>query len=629
MCMIESMRRKSSFVIIICLFLWIGADVNNVSGWEVDALQRKLQEKGANWTAGETSLSHLSTEEFKQMLGLKFHRQIKTVPLTVRSSRTAIPYALAPSHDWRNYEGDNWITSVKNQQQCGSCYSFATLGTIETLIRMDQGDPDLEVDLAEQYLVSCGPSGNYGGFDYGGCTGNYTYYVADFLMSTGVPDEACFPYDANQIEGTEPSCENACVDVTSRVEKISGWSYIAPNATYYMPQPDQIKAVLVNKPVPCGMIVYEDLKSYAGGIYEPLDDPGNLELGGHLVCIIGYDDSQSCWIVKNSWGADWGESGFFRIAYSQTSESSLTLFGLESLELNYEETGTTTTTAPNSTTTTVLFTTTTTTIEPEDIPNLATCTPPGWSHPIIPSSQQGTNVYNSGIDVLYPSPKKTFIDFALCNENNSDVTESFFVTLYIDEVEAFTVEVEDVIDGKSCKSWMDEQFALSEGQHTIKIVVDVYDDVVEANEDDNILEMSFTWEAALWSGLYREMFGNDYTEDVHLLRNFRDERLLANKKGKIYVDMLYRNSLEIASLLLKDEDLRIHTASVIEQLIPELALLLNGEKVVISSQMVFVIEDLLDEFGTKASPRVKRAVKKVKKEIKKGEIFNQLGIKIE
>jgi len=58
-------------------------------------------------------------------------------------------------------------------------------------------------------------------------------------------------------------------------------------------------------------------------------------------------------------------------------------------------------------------------------------------------------------------------------------------------------------------------------------------------------------------------------------------------------------------------------------------LLLNGEKVVVFSQMIFVIENLLDEFGAKASPRVKSAVGKVKKEIEKGEVFNQLGIKIE
>ncbi len=290
--------------------------------------------------------------------------------------------------------------------------------------------------------------------------------------------------------------------------------------------------------------------------------------------------------------------------------------------------GPVTTTIGSSTTTTIPVTTTTT-ISPEDMPNLVPCAPYRWSSPIVPSSQQGTNTHNPGIDVLYPTPRKTYIDFAFCNENNSDVTESFSVALYIDEVEAFTVEVEDVIAGKSYKSWTDEQFGLAEGQHMIKIVVDVYDDVIEANEDDNTLEMSFTWKAALWPGLYREMFGNDYTEEIHLLRDFRDKRLISSKKGKTYVDMLYRNSFEIASLLLKDEGLRVHTASVIEQLLPELALLLNGEKVEMSSQMIFAIEDLLNEFGAKASPSVKRAVKRVRKEIKEGEVFDQLGIEIE
>lgn len=626
--MLESMRIKSVFVVMMCLFLYMGTNANHASGLDVDALQIKLQERAARWMAGETSLSHLSREEFKEMLGLRLTRPMKAVPKTIRSLRTGAPYALPTSHDWRNYGGENWITSIKNQQQCGSCYSFATLATIETLIRLDQGEPDLAVDLAEQYLVSCGPYGNYGGFDYGGCTGNYTYYVADFLMSDGVPDEPCFAYDPDQMVGTEPTCENACVDVASRVEKISGWSYIAPHAAYYMPEPDQIKTVLVNKPVPCGMVVYEDLKYYIGGIYEPLDDPGNLDLGGHLVCIVGYDDSQSCWIVKNSWGADWGESGFFRIAYSQTSESSLTMFGLEALDLDYEEAVSTTTTTLYSTTTTVPFTTTTT-VEPEVMPNLVSCTPPGWSDPIVPSSQQGTHVYNPETDVLYPNPKKTYVDFAFCNETNREVTESFFVSLYIDGVEAFTSEIEDAVDGKTCQSWMDEPFALSEGQHTLKIVVDVYDDVVEANEDDNALEMTFTWEAPLWPGLYRQMFGNDYAEDVHMLRNFRDKRLLTNRKGKVYVDMLYQYSVEIASLLLKDEDLRMHTSDVIGQLIPHISSLLNNERAAVSLQVIFMIENLLNEFEEKASPRVGRAVKEVKEELREGDLLNQLGITIE
>ena len=627
---IECKKREGAFILIMCLFLWVGTDVNSVSGWEIYSLQAKLQEQGARWTAGETSLSHLTPEEFKQMLGLKIQKQIKAVSPTSRPSRIAIPYAVPSSIDWRDNDGENWVTPIKNQQQCGSCYSFATLGTMETLIKLDQGDPDFVVDLSEQYLVSCGPYGNYGGYDYGGCIGNYTYYVADFLMSTGVPDESCFPYDVNQIEGTEPSCDNVCADVASRVEKITGWAYIAPHATNYLPNPDQIKAVLVDKPVPCGMFTYEDLQYYTGGVYEPLPDQESL--GGHLVHIIGYDDSQSCWIVKNSWGTNWGESGFFRIAYSETSESSLTMFGLEALDLDYGEqvtTSTTTTTSVSTTTTVLDTTTTTTTIELDDMPNLMPCTPPGWSHPIVPSSQQGTSTHNPGIDVLYPSPQKTYIDFALCNENNGDATDSFTVVFYIDGVEVFTAEVEDVLEGKSCKSWADKQFSLSEGEHTLKIVVDIYNEVVEADENDNFQEMTFTWEAALWPGLYREMFGDNFAEEVILLRDFRDEILIADRKWRPYVDILYKNSFEIASLLLKDEDLRMHTAVVIKQLLPELVFLLNNKEAMMSSRMISSIDTLLDEFEAKASPGVDITIKGVKKEFRKGEALNQFGIKVE
>ena len=44
--------------------------------------------------------------------------------------------------------------------------------------------------------------------------------------------------------------------------------------------------------------------------------PGEY-VGGHCVCIIGYDDAQKCWIAKNSWGKGWGEQGFFRIGYGE------------------------------------------------------------------------------------------------------------------------------------------------------------------------------------------------------------------------------------------------------------------------------------------------------------------------
>ena len=92
--------------------------------------------------------------------------------------------------------------------------------------------------------------------------------------------------------------------------KISGWSWVANNVT-------DIKESLDNGPVPCGMGVYEDFMYYTGGVYEYTG--GEDYLGGHAVLIVGWDDDpvdapgKSCWIVKNSWGTDWGENGYCRI----------------------------------------------------------------------------------------------------------------------------------------------------------------------------------------------------------------------------------------------------------------------------------------------------------------------------
>jgi hypothetical protein len=376
----------------------------------MEVLQKTLQEKGATWVAGETSLSHLTQEEFKQMLGFQPSLHVGRASQLPEKPRSAVLNTLPSSIDWRSNNGGNWISSVKDQQQCGASYAFAPLVTLETLIKLDRNDPLFDIDLSEQYLVSCGPWGKRNDNDYGGCLGNYSDYIADALMYVGVPDEDCFPYDVNQLTGIEPFCDGACSDWISRVTTITDWSYIAPQATFYLPHPDAIKAVLVNKPVPCGMNIYEDFKNYVAGIYEPLT--GQENLGGHFVSIIGYDDTQSCWIVKNSWGPHWGENGFFRISYNQTTINSLTLFGIEALDLHYGDAITTTTT------TTGPITSTTTSIGSDTLPNVVPCAPSGWTYPIVPASQQGTTVYDFSGDALYPAPQKTYIDFALCNDSD-------------------------------------------------------------------------------------------------------------------------------------------------------------------------------------------------------------------
>jgi hypothetical protein len=344
-------------------------------GWRIENLQKAIHARGHHWTAGRTAVSDLSPEEFKSLLTYRLPEQVRMME---RNASLLAPFAAPASLDWRNYNGGNWISPIKNQRSCGSCYSFATSGTLETLIKLSQGNPGLSIDLAEQYIVSCGPSGTQGSYDYGGCYGNYTNLVADFLLSTGVPDEACFPYASSQQTGTEPPCYNACPDAAARSYKLSDYAFIAGEAGA-IPYPDYIKAVLINKPVPCGMLAYQDFAYYTGGIYEPVpqtDEQG----GGHLVYIIGHDDSQQCWIVKNSWGTDWGETasftpytpgagdgGYFRISYV-TSADSLTLFGSDAIDLSYGGSVITTTISPFTTT---VFSSTTTTAG-------GSCPPPGY-----------------------------------------------------------------------------------------------------------------------------------------------------------------------------------------------------------------------------------------------------------
>lgn len=102
------------------------------------------------------------------------------------------------------------------------------------------------------------------------------------------------------------SCDDKCADWESRLESISGWEWVTNDV-------HAIKTALLNGPVPGGMDVYTDFFYYTGGVYE--QSWGNYE-GGHAVIIIGWDDGNQCWIVKNSWGTGWGEDGYFRIKYN-------------------------------------------------------------------------------------------------------------------------------------------------------------------------------------------------------------------------------------------------------------------------------------------------------------------------
>jgi C1A family cysteine protease len=274
----------------------------------LNEIRDALSEADNPWQAGTTSLSSLSLEEQKRHLGatpppgeptaeeiaeraLEMKDQIREEAL----SAVAAPAAF----DWRNVGGQNYVTPIKNQSSCGSCVAFGTTAAVETTLRKQRGNPNLAVDLSEAHLFFCHARARGRSCS----NGWWPNEALDDFRDKGVADEACYPYNLSNTD-----CSGLCSDWASRTVKITGYTALTSN-------PAGIKEhVSTIGPVSACFVVYQDFFSYTSGVYRHVTGG---QAGGHCVAIIGYDDSQSCWICKNSWATGWGEQGFFRIAYGE------------------------------------------------------------------------------------------------------------------------------------------------------------------------------------------------------------------------------------------------------------------------------------------------------------------------
>jgi len=206
--------------------------------------------------------------------------------------------------DWRNKDGHDWTTPIKNQGSCGSCYAFGAYAAMEACIKIETGNPNLAIDLSEQFMVSCGTESFPGGIK--GCEGAYSPETFDFLEQYGAIPEDCFPYTSGG--GSVPPCSNKCNDWQSKVITVEEANKVSNTV-------DSIKnAISQRGPVSAVLEVYTDFVNYNGGIYEHTS--GNYE-GLHRIALVGYNDDPGYWIGKNSWGTSWGEDGWFRIAYGE------------------------------------------------------------------------------------------------------------------------------------------------------------------------------------------------------------------------------------------------------------------------------------------------------------------------
>ena len=203
--------------------------------------------------------------------------------------------SLPDAYNW--CDGHGGCTPVKDQGSCGSCWAFGTVGPLEAHLRA-AGEL---TDLSEQYLVSC----NTSDWDCGGGWWAHDYHWN--VKPSGEPQagavlESAFPYVAR---------DDPCAGPYSHPYRIVSWHFVG--GEYNVPSVDAIKqAIYDHGPVAAAVCVNSDFQRYSGGIFDPDTSCSAIN---HAIVLVGWDDSAQVWILRNSWGTGWGESGYMRIRY--------------------------------------------------------------------------------------------------------------------------------------------------------------------------------------------------------------------------------------------------------------------------------------------------------------------------
>jgi cathepsin L len=235
---------------------------------------------------GLNHIADLSVEEYRAMNGARPTNKTHGIDGSRHLNRIRLPASV----DWRQ---KGYVTPVKNQGQCGSCWAFSTTGSLEGAHFRTTSQL---VSLSEQNLVDCVHNGNMG------CGGGWMDTAFQYIIDNkGIDTEDSYPYTA--MDGQCSFSANT-VGTTMR----------------YFTDVPKTESALQNSVATIGPVSvaidanHESFMLYKSGVFQEPTCQQNAP--DHAVLVVGYssENGQDYWIVKNSWDTTWGEQGYIRMA---------------------------------------------------------------------------------------------------------------------------------------------------------------------------------------------------------------------------------------------------------------------------------------------------------------------------
>jgi len=278
---------------------------------DVELIESINSDKSSSWQA--QSHNEFVGKRMSEMMRLLGKRTYKKGHLKVRAiadtRADAEKYGNLPSDfSWLNYKGINYDSPVRNQGECGSCYAVAVVYVMEARLRIKTKLADQTL-LSPQEVVSCSRYNQ-------GCDGGYPILVGKHGEEFGFVPDSCFPYEAFNSD-----CSKSCQ--ASKRYKVNNHHYIGG---YYgaCNEVDMMKEIHKGGPIVVAFEAPQQLFYYNKGVFtgpSPKSEPNEegihkWEQTNHAVVAVGWgvaDDGMKYWIIKNTWGPNWGQKGYFKI----------------------------------------------------------------------------------------------------------------------------------------------------------------------------------------------------------------------------------------------------------------------------------------------------------------------------